>query len=99
MGRASASDSRFATSFFEARLRFLTRELVFSILETKAECLIVRLSFLFVAKPSLSWDFMGLTPDREIAARSSLPGACYLSVGLYLIMINILPWLYYDVGG
>lgn len=45
-GSASASDSRFATSLLFGRLRFWTFEEDFSILLTKAECFIVRLSFL-----------------------------------------------------
>jgi hypothetical protein len=44
--RASASDSRFVTSFLFGRRRFWIFEEDFSILPTNAECLIVRLSLL-----------------------------------------------------
>lgn len=50
---ASARESRFAASFLFGRRRFWTFEEDFSIFETKAECLIVRLSFLeFEKSPS-----------------------------------------------
>jgi len=44
-GRASARDSRVATSFLEGRRRFFVLDDDFSIFCTKEECLIVRLSF------------------------------------------------------
>jgi hypothetical protein len=51
-GNASASDSRLATSFLEARRRLLDLAELFSIFETKLECLIKRLSFFVVRKSS-----------------------------------------------
>lgn len=45
-GKAFARDSRFEINFLEGRLRFLEDGFCFSILEIKAECLIVRLSLL-----------------------------------------------------
>jgi hypothetical protein len=47
---ASASDSRFATSFLFGRRRFCDLVDDFSILETKDECLILSLSFFDAAK-------------------------------------------------
>lgn len=44
-GSASASDSRFVTSFLEGRRRFLIVALNFSMRERRTECLMVRLSF------------------------------------------------------
>ena len=53
-GNASAKDSRLVTSFFDGRLRFLTGAFDFSMREIKAECLIIRLSFLVeLNSPSL----------------------------------------------
>ena len=47
-GKATARDSRLATNFFEGRRRFLGVALIFSMREMRAECLMVRLSFLDV---------------------------------------------------
>ena len=55
-GKALARDSRVVTSFFEDRRRFLDAALGFSMRETKAECLIVRLSF-FEAMPKAPRSF------------------------------------------
>lgn len=45
-GKASASDSRFATNFLFGRRRLVVLDDDFSILETNEECLIFNLSFL-----------------------------------------------------
>ena len=50
-GNASAKESRFATSFFEGRLRFRDFLFDFSIFEMNVLCLISRLSLLLV----LNW--------------------------------------------
>ena len=47
-GKATARDSRLVTNFLEGRRRFFDVTLVFSMREMRAECLIVRLSFLDV---------------------------------------------------
>ncbi|KAL5466624.1 hypothetical protein PMIN07_003591 [Paraphaeosphaeria minitans] len=52
--RASARDSRFVTSFLFGRRRFWIFEEDFSILLTKSECLVVRLSFLEEEKSASS---------------------------------------------
>lgn len=64
---ASASDSRFATSFLLGRRLFCVLEDDFSILETKEECLIFCLSFFDAAK-ALSSD-SGC--DRAAAGRAT----------------------------
>ena len=48
-GSASASDSRFVTSFLDGLRRFLVVAVDFSMREMRAECLIVLLSFFDVA--------------------------------------------------
>ena len=50
-GRASASESRLATSFFDGRLRFKGFLLDFWMREINAECLIMRLSFFEDRRP------------------------------------------------
>ena len=47
-GKATARDSRLATNFFEGRRRFFGVALLFSMREMRAECRMVRLSFLDV---------------------------------------------------
>lgn len=56
-GRASASESRLGRSFLEGRLRFWIAGLDFSIRERRAECLMVRLSFLVVLKRLRTFEF------------------------------------------
>jgi hypothetical protein len=61
-GRALARDSRFATSFFEGRRRFLVLVLAFSMRAVRMERLIRRLSFLEEGtwKGSSEWGGVGL---------------------------------------
>ena len=51
-GNASAKDSRVVTSFLDGRLRFFEGPLDSSMRETRAECLIIRLSFFVVLNSS-----------------------------------------------
>jgi hypothetical protein len=80
-GRASVSDSRVVTSFFDGRRRLRGFLCAFSILFTKAECLIRRLSCLEEMKPSsilapsrcvLSGRASSPDPDLEIFARTDV---------------------------
>ena len=67
-GKASTSDSRLATSFLDGRLRFLLALFDFSIRETSAACLIVRLSFFDVpnALPELACVGACVVPKAEL---------------------------------
>lgn len=69
LGKACARDSRVVTSFFDGRLRFLEEGFDFSIRETKAARLIVRLSFFVVLNTLLD------------SRRASTEGPLLLPVG------------------
>ncbi len=107
-GRAFASDSRLATRFFEGLLRFLLLELGFSILETNVECLIIRLSFFVVVKPSLSSILVGVIRDREMepepdVAEEALNAGLLPLTGAYDVVriVACLVWIledYHDHG-
>ena len=91
-GRATARESRLVTNFFEGLRRFFGVALVFSMREMRAECLMVRLSFLDVIPniprsfpPSFLPSFDGVLADWETGRLESLlpavglVGACKLS--------------------
>lgn len=84
-GKALARDSRSATSFFDGRLRFCAFGLAFSILETKDECLIVRLSFFVVLNISSFSVFVGRVRGFVIEPDFALPVGV-LDVGRF-------PWI------
>ena len=94
-GKATARDSRSVTNFFEGRRRFFGVALVFSMREMRAECLMVRLSFLDVI-PNMprSFPFSLLRLDgllvgwetqwlEALLPAAGLVGACKLSATLY----------------
>ena len=82
-GNASAKDSRVVTSFLDGRLRFLDGAFDFSMREMRAECLIMRLSFLVVlnnpAPLRFIWCFFeGVEAGlRGAEGRLVVIGACF----------------------
>lgn len=84
-GSASASDSRFATSFLLGRRRFWVLEDAFSIFETKEECLIFCLSFFDAAKSAVASSGVGCTVGAGRAARADFARAVVrFLIGAYI---------------